>query len=109
MKGLLYSLPGKVARADPHAIYLAIERFLKASHKPVLIEPGEDPFTLVPDTFAVNQHPLFLTIECWDEKRTLTRRVAAVRRERPGRLELEVEHFGARTDAITLVDLERVS
>jgi hypothetical protein len=106
---LLNSLPGKVARADPHAIYLAIERFLKTSHKPVLIEPGEDPFPLLPDTYAVNQHPLFLTIECWDEKRTLVRRVTAVRLERPGRLELEVDHFGARTGAVTLVDLDRVS
>ena len=100
--------PTREGRArDPHAAYLAIERFLKASQKPVLIEPGEDPFTLSPDTFAVNRRPSFLTIECWDEKRTLVRRVASVRLERPGRLELEVEHFGGRTGALTLVDLDR--
>ena len=35
---------------------------------------------------------------------------ARVRREaRPGRLELEVEHFGGRTGALTLVDLDRTS
>ena len=45
----------------------------------------------------MNQRASSLTIECWDEKRTLVRRVAAVRLERPGRLELEVEHFGGRT------------
>ena len=106
---MLYSLPGKVARADPHAIYLAIECFLKASHKPVLIEPGEDPFTLSPDTYAVNQYPSFLTIECWDEQRILVRRVTAIRLERPGRLELEVDRFGARAGTIKLVDLARVS
>ena len=87
--------------------YLAIERFLKASQKPVLIEPGEDPFVLAADTFAVNERTSGLTIECWDEKRTLVRRVAAVRVERPGRLELEVEHFGGRTGPLTLVDLDR--
>ena len=87
--------------------YLAIERFLKASQKPVLIEPGEDPFALGADTFAVNERAAGLTIECWDEKRTLVRRVAAVRLERPGRLELEVEHFGGRTGPLTLVDLDR--
>ncbi len=106
---MLYSLPGKVARGDPHAVYLAIESFLKASRKPVLIEPGEDPFTLSPDAYAVNQYPSFLTIECWDEQRILVRRVTAVRLERPGRLELEVDRFGTRTGAITLVDLDRVS
>ena len=94
-------------RGDPHLTYLAIERFLKASQKPVLIEPGEDPFALGADTFAVNERAAGITIECWDEKRTLVRKVAGVRVERPGRLELEVEHFGGRTGPLTLVDLDR--
>jgi len=96
-----------VKRGDPHLTYLAIERFLKASQKPVLIEPGEDPFALAADMFAVNQRASGITIECWDETRTLVRRVAAVRVERPGRLELEVEHFGGRSGPLTLVDLDR--
>ena len=103
----MYRAPGKAKRGDPHLAYLAIERFLKASQKPVLIEPGEDPFALAADTFAVNERASGLTIECWDEKRTLARRVAAVRLERPGRLELDVEHFGGRTGPLTLVDLDR--
>ncbi len=103
----MYPAPGKAKRGDPHLAYLAIERFLKASQKPVLIEPGEDPFALAEDTFAVNERAAGLTIECWDEKRTLVRRVAAVRVERPGRLELDVEHFGGRTGPLTLVDLDR--
>ncbi len=89
--------------------YLAIERFLKASQKPVLIEPGEDPFALGADSFAVNERPSGITIECWDEKRTLVRRVAAVRVERAGRLELDVEHFGGRSGHLTLVDLDRLT
>ena len=103
----MHSASGKATRGDPHAAYLAIERFLKASQKPVLIEPGEDPFALACDTFAVNQRASSLTIECWDEKRTLVRRVTSVRLERPGRLELQVEHFGGRLGALTLVDLDR--
>lgn len=103
----LYPASRKAARVDPHEAYLAIERFLKASKKPVLIEPGEDPFALSPDTFAINQRTSSVTIECWDEKRTLVRRVASVRLERPGRLELAVEHFGGRSGALTLVDLDR--
>jgi hypothetical protein len=103
----LHPPSGKLSRGGPHEAYLAIERFLKASQKPVLIEPGEDPFALLPDTFAVNQRASSLTIECWDEKRTLARRVVSVRLERPGRVELQVEHFGGRTGALTLVDLDR--
>jgi len=102
----LHPPSGKPSRG-PHEAYLAIERFLKASQKPVLIEPGEDPFVLLPDAFAIDQRPSSLTIECWDEKRTFARRVVSVRLERPGRVELEVEHFGGRTGALTLVDLDR--
>jgi hypothetical protein len=103
----LRAAPGKATRGDPHEAYLAIERFLKASKKPVLIEPGEDPFALASDTFKVSQRASSVTIECWDEKRTLVRRVASVRLERPGRLELHVEHFGGRAGALTLIDLDR--
>jgi len=48
-----------------------------------------------------------LTIECWDEKRNLSRRIVRIRLERPGRLELEVERFGGSTGTLTLVDLDR--
>jgi hypothetical protein len=105
----LHAAPGKATRGAPHAAFLAIERFLKASKKPVLIEPGEDPFSLGSDTFTVNERASSVTIECWDEKRTLVRRVASVRLERPGRLELHVEHFGGRTGALTLIDLDQVT
>jgi hypothetical protein len=103
----LHAAPGKATRGGPREAYLAIERFLKASKKPILIEPGEDPFALATDTFTVNQRASSVTIECWDEKRTLVRRVASVRLERPGRLELHVEHFAGRTGALTLIDLDR--
>jgi hypothetical protein len=60
----LNAAPGKAMRGGPHVAYLAIERFLKASKKPVLIEPGEDPFPLASDTFTVNQRASSVTIEC---------------------------------------------
>src|SRR5579862_6909377 len=100
---------GKAARGDPHEAYLAIERFLKASRKPVLMEPGDDPLPIASDTFALTRRGASVTIECWSVARNLSRRVSGVKLERPGRLELEVEHFGGRTGALTLVDLDRTS
>jgi hypothetical protein len=100
---------GKAARGDPHEAYLAIERFLKASRKPVLMEPGDDPLPIASDTFALTRRGASVTIECWSVTRNLSRRVSGVKLERPGRLELEVEHFGGRTGALTLVDLDRTS
>jgi hypothetical protein len=46
-----------------------------------------------------------LTVECWDERRNLVRRIRAVRAEKRGRIDLEVEKFGARTGIISLLDL----
>ena len=73
------------------------------------MEPGDDPIPLASDTFALTERGASVTIECWSVARNLSRRVSGVRLERPGRLELEVEHFGGRTGALTLVDLDRTS
>jgi hypothetical protein len=105
----LQPAPGKAPRGDPHDASLAIERFLKAAKKPVLIEPGDDPLAISPDSFSLASRGCVLTIECWSETRNLVRRVVRVKVERPGRLELEVERFGGRTGPLTLVDLDRAT
>jgi hypothetical protein len=86
-------------------VRLAIERFLKSSRQPVLLEPGDDPLTVAPETFAVNSRGDLLTIECWSETRNLVRRVRCVKLERRGRLELQVERFGSSAGVITFMDL----
>jgi len=105
----LQPAPGKLPRGDPHGASLAIERFLKAAKKPVLIEPGDDPLAILPDSFVLSSRGSALTVECWSETRNLVRRVLRVKLERPGRLELEVERFGGRTGPLTLVDLDRAT
>jgi len=88
---------------------LAIERFLKASLQPVLMEPGEDPLAITPDTFALNTRGAAVTIECWNEVRNLVRRVRGIKLEKTGRLELEIERFGGRTGVLSLIDMGRSS
>jgi hypothetical protein len=99
----------KATRGDPHQAFLAIERFLKTSRKPILMEPGDDPLPISANTFALTERGASLTIECWNVTRNLSRRVSGVKLERPGRLDLEVEHFGGRTGALSLIDLDRTS
>ncbi|HEV2202844.1 MAG TPA: hypothetical protein VGR73_23750 [Bryobacteraceae bacterium] len=99
--------PGKAQRDGPREAYLAIERFLKASQKPVLMEPGEDPLAITPETFVARPRANAATIECWDNARNVTRRVTRVKLERPGRLELEIERFGGRAGVLSLIDLGR--
>ncbi|MEK7409624.1 MAG: hypothetical protein AAB225_31540 [Acidobacteriota bacterium] len=85
----------------------AINRFLSASRQPALLEPGEEPLPLQPDTHALEWRAGRLMMQAWSETRNLARRVTAVREEKPGRLELVVERFGKREGRLFLIDLAR--
>ncbi len=85
----------------------AIERFLKASQKPALLEPGEDWLALVDGSFSLEEQNARLTLQAWDQRRNLVRRVVAIHQESPGRLELVVERFARKQGRLFLVDLAR--
>lgn len=84
-----------------------IERFLAASAQPVFIEPGEDPYPLHPDRFAIEWQGGRLVFQVWDERRNLARRVIGIEEEKPGRLTLTVEKFARRTGSVQLIDTAR--
>jgi len=83
----------------------AIEKFLSTSRQPVLFEPGDDPIAIVRESFQLTTRGSAVTLECWNEKKNLVRRVRAVALEKRGRLELEVERFGSKPGRLTLLDL----
>lgn len=95
------------SRGNPAEAHAAIERFLKASRHPALLEPGEDHFPLVEDSFLVEFRNGRLTLQVWDETRNLVRRVTGVHEEKPGKLELLIEKFGKREGRLLLIDLAR--
>jgi len=103
----LQPAPGKAERDGQREAFLAIERFLRASRIPVLIESGEQPFALAPNSYAVSARANGILIECWDLRRCLARRIRGVKLEKTGRLELEVERFGGKSGTITLADLSQ--
>jgi hypothetical protein len=73
---------GKAACGDdPQGALLAIERFLKASQQPVLIDPGEDPIPVTADTFALSSRGTIVTLESWSDSRNLVRRVLGIHTE----------------------------
>lgn len=100
---------GSGRRDDPDRMLEAIERFLNASRQPVLLEPGEAHFPLIPGSYEIHRASSSLTIEAWDDRRNLARRVLALRAEKPGKLELLVDKFPRRTGRLYLVDLARPS
>jgi hypothetical protein len=92
-------------KSDPLAAHAAITRFVQDSRQPVLLEPGDDPLPVSPTNFSLTARGNIVTIECWSDTKNLVRRVRGIRSERRGRLEIEIERFGALAGTLTLLDL----
>jgi len=88
------------------AAHQAIERFLQTSRQPVLLEPGGDPIALQAGNFALTARGEIVTIEAWDERRNVVRRIRRILAQRRGRLEIEIERFGGRAGQLTLADVD---
>ena len=95
--------------AVPIDVQAAIERFLKSSRQPALLEPGEPLLPLAADNFTLQLRSSRLTLQVWDQTRNLVRRVTGVAHEARGRLELVVEQFARKEGRLFLVDLARRS
>ena len=87
------SAASPAAARDVDGMHAAIERFLKASRQPCLLEPGEELLPLKEGSYSVDRNAARLTIQAWSDTRNLTRRIVGLGEERRGRLELVVEHF----------------
>ena len=95
--------PGRSAEE----IQSAVERFLKASQQPALLEPGEPIVPLTGQNFAFEVRNARLSVQAWDEHRNLVRRVIDIHEETRGRLELVAERFAGKRGALYLIDLAR--
>jgi hypothetical protein len=88
-------------------ILRAVERFLAASHQPVLSEPGEDWLAITPQNFVLEARPDCAQLQAWDERRNLVRRVVAIESETRGKLVLKVARFGKLQGNLELLDRKR--
>jgi hypothetical protein len=96
-----------IAPRRPEHTLAVIQSFLERGREPALLEPGEAQFALRPGNYALECRAGRLSIQVWDERRNLVRRIVGSGEERGGRLELTVERFGKRQGSIYLVDLAR--
>jgi hypothetical protein len=85
----------------------ATQAFLRASHRPVLVEPGEEPLPLGPDNHRLELRDGRLVFEAWEQHRLIVRRLVGLRTGARGRLELIVERFGKRQGNLLLYDEQR--
>jgi hypothetical protein len=92
------------AANGPVGAYAAIVRFLERGRAPALLEPGEAEYRLLPGSYALDWRNGRLTIQVWDERRNLARRIVGLGAESNGKLELTIERFGKRQGCIYLLD-----
>ncbi len=92
---------------DAEEVKRAIERFLKNSTRPALLEPGEPFLHLVEGSYSVESRHSRCVLQAWDEHRNLVRRVIRVRQDSRGKLTLVVEKFARREGELVLLDLAR--
>jgi hypothetical protein len=105
MKTAARRTPGRSAGE----VLATIERFLKASRQPALLEPGEELLAIRADNIVLDSRNSRLTLQVWDERRNLVRRVLDVREEQRGRLELVAERFARKPTPLFLLDLAQAA
>ncbi len=109
MVGVNWTATGPVPGRSARDIQAAVERFLKASKQPALLEPGEEILPISAANFILDARDERLTLQAWSEKRNLVRRVLGVREQTRGRMELTVARFAGKRGAIFLLDLAQPS
>jgi hypothetical protein len=82
-----------------------IEQFLEHSSETVLCEPGEESLTITANNFVLETRNGCLSLQAWDDRRNLVRRVTAIESQTRGKLVLRIQRFGQPMGTLSLVDL----
>lgn len=93
--------------AAPETILEVTQAFLGSARHPVLVEPGEEPLPLTPESYSLQVRRGGLLLEAWDRNRMIVRRIVGLRASSRGRLELVVERFGKRHGTLVCYDAQR--
>ena len=92
---------------DPELLLAAIEGFLSTCRRPAALEYGENPIPLRNGCFALEIRSGRLSIEIWDETRSVSRRILSVERHSTGVLDCTIHKFGGQPSRLTFLDLDR--
>ncbi len=92
---------------DPEILLAAIEGFLSTCRRPAALEYGENPIPLMPGCYALEIRSGRLSIEIWDETRSVSRRILTVERHSTGVLDCTIHKFGGQPSRLTFLDLDR--
>lgn len=90
-----------------HELRASIEDFLQGARQPVLQEAGEELLALTGENLALSEQNGVVLLQAWDERRNLSRRVSGIETRSRSKLVLQVERFGKKHGALSLLDLAR--
>jgi hypothetical protein len=92
---------------DPELLLISIEAFLATCRRPAALEYGENPLPLLEGSYALEVRSGRLSIEIWDETRSVSRRILSVERPSTGVLDCAIQKFGGKPSRLTFLDLDR--
>lgn len=72
-----------------------------------MCEPGEEALEIQSGNFRMEARNGSLSLQAWDERRNLVRRVTGIERQTRSKLVLRIERFGKRAGTLELIDLKR--
>ena len=84
-----------------------IENFLENSAEPVLCEPGEESMPITGDNFVLESRNGCLSLQAWDDRRNLLRRITGIESQTRAKLILRIQRFGQKAGTLSLIDLRR--
>ena len=96
-----------VAPVDSEHLEVAIRAFVNRCKRPVVQEPGDEAFPLLPDRHQYGLSAGRLMLSAWDDVRNWNRRILAVAHHKTGRLTLVIEKFGGRQAEAWIFDSDR--
>mgnify|MGYP003347084093 CR=1 FL=1 len=82
-----------------------VERFVASAAEPAVLDSGEEPLRLIPDHWSLTEWNGRLTLQAWDSRRNLVRKVTGLGVQRRDRIGLLVERFPKAAGELQIVDL----
>ena len=97
----------QAALQDASSLAAAVEAFVKAARNAAVIDFGDSPMRLIEDQYVLEVRSGKLTIEVWEEGRSLCRQILSIDRASAGALDCTVQRFGGATGTLAFLDLDR--
>jgi hypothetical protein len=93
--------------AAPRLLLKEIEDFLGRCRRPAALEYGDNLLVLLPGFYALEIRSGRLSVEIWDETRTVSRRILGIERVETGVLDCTAQKFGGASVRFSFLDLDR--